>query len=204
MNALVSFRGNSVGSLSSTSLQRQDAMKTMTSNFRARVDGLMRRAKAQATPGVEKSASQEAVDYTASRSEGNQELDRDAFLQLLVMEMQNQDPLEPMDNSEMVSQLAQFSALEQMNTMAEGFTALQGSMDTLTGNMDQLNFISAQSLLGQQVEGISAGGSLISGTVDSVHLNGSIVLLSLGEETMPMTGVISIGEQRVTGSEAGA
>jgi len=40
-------------------------------------------------------------------------LDKDAFLNLLVTQMRNQNPLEPMDNTEFISQMAQFSALEQ-------------------------------------------------------------------------------------------
>ncbi|MEM7516765.1 MAG: flagellar hook capping FlgD N-terminal domain-containing protein [Planctomycetota bacterium] len=44
---------------------------------------------------------------------GGQDLDKDAFMQLLVAQMENQDPLEPTDNTEYVAQLAQFSELEQ-------------------------------------------------------------------------------------------
>ncbi|HYE12799.1 MAG TPA: flagellar hook capping FlgD N-terminal domain-containing protein [Patescibacteria group bacterium] len=40
-------------------------------------------------------------------------LDKDAFLNLLVTQLRNQNPLEPMDNTEFISQMAQFSALEQ-------------------------------------------------------------------------------------------
>ena len=47
------------------------------------------------------------------------ELDKDAFINLLVTQMKYQDPLEPMDNSEMLAQLAQFTALEQMLNVAQ-------------------------------------------------------------------------------------
>lgn len=47
------------------------------------------------------------------------ELDKDAFINLLVTQMKYQDPLEPVDNSEMLAQLAQFSALEQMMNVAQ-------------------------------------------------------------------------------------
>lgn len=43
----------------------------------------------------------------------NDNLDKDAFLNLLVTQLRNQNPLEPMDNTEFISQMAQFSALEQ-------------------------------------------------------------------------------------------
>lgn len=47
----------------------------------------------------------------------NQNLDKEAFLQLLVTQLKNQDPLSPMDNTEFVAQLAQFSSLEQLSNM---------------------------------------------------------------------------------------
>ena len=50
------------------------------------------------------------------RSTGDS-LDKQAFLQLLVAQMQYQDPLEPMDNTEYISQLAQFSALEAISAV---------------------------------------------------------------------------------------
>ena len=46
------------------------------------------------------------------------ELDKDAFLSLLVTQMQYQDPLSPMDNTEYLAQLAQYSSLEQMTNVA--------------------------------------------------------------------------------------
>ena len=53
----------------------------------------------------------------ASKKTGNGSLDKDAFLQLLVTQMQYQDPLNPSDNTEYMSQLAQFSSLEAMNNL---------------------------------------------------------------------------------------
>ena len=75
----------------------------------------------------------------------------DSFYQLLVAEMQNQDPLEPTSNTEFISQMA-------------SFTSLQAQQDNL--DMQQQNY--AKSLVGQVV-GVSDGGSeLITGTVKYV------------------------------------
>lgn len=67
------------------------------------------------------------------------QLGRDEFLQLLVTQLRNQDPLSPMDNTEFVSQLAEFSGLEQMQLVNEqlGLEAqmLQGNANSLTTAM---------------------------------------------------------------------
>lgn len=59
---------------------------------------------------------------TYEKSKTGDTLDKQAFLQLLVKQMQYQDPLEPMDNTEYISQLAQFSALEQMQNVDQTLT----------------------------------------------------------------------------------
>ncbi len=96
-------------------------------------------------------------------SNGN-ELDRDAFLNLLVAEMSNQDPLNPMQDSEFIAQLAQFSALEQMENMNTSTIQSRG-----------------MSLIGQNIVA-SAGdgtGQYIRGTVDSVIYNAGKTYLNI-------------------------
>ena len=73
--------------------------------------------------GIDTSAATDAIKKTTTNS--NNGLDKDAFLQLLVTQMQYQDPLEPTDNTEYMSQLAQFSELESMNNMATSFSNSQ-------------------------------------------------------------------------------
>lgn len=61
------------------------------------------------------SASQSSLSKT---KEAGNDMDKDAFLQLLVAQMKYQDPLQPTSNTEYISQYAQFSQVEQMNNMA--------------------------------------------------------------------------------------
>lgn len=57
-------------------------------------------------------------------------LGKDVFLQLLVTQLQHQDPLDPQDNSEFLAQLAQFSSLESLQTIQGDTTALRGLFET--------------------------------------------------------------------------
>lgn len=61
----------------------------------------------------------------------NDELGKDAFLQLLVTQLKNQDPLEPQDNSSYIAELAQFSALEQMTNVVKNLEDLGNVVDNI-------------------------------------------------------------------------
>ena len=76
------------------------------------------------------------------KAKGNDEMDKDAFLKLLVTQLQNQDPLEPTDNTEFVAQLAQFSSLEGINNLN---TSMDGISRSITGMQD----ISSAGLVGR-------------------------------------------------------
>lgn len=192
MNAYISFRANGLGNLSPSRSDRQAAQAEIAGNLRAKTMGMLR-----AKGYIPK---QDAQDNSGTPNAGS-DLDRDSFLQLLVTQMQNQDPLEPVENTEMVAQLAQFSALEQMTQVSEGVEGLAENINLLNGNVDQLNFISAQGLLGRYVEGVDQDGTVIRGQVDAVHLNGSLVVLTIDGQLLPMSGVAGVGTSPLAGTE---
>jgi flagellar basal-body rod modification protein FlgD len=80
----------------------------------------------------------------ASALGNNQGLDKNAFLKLLVAQMKNQDPLKPMDNTDFVAQLAQFSNLEQV-------MGINTRLDTLTAQGQGLQNTEISGLVGKTV-----------------------------------------------------
>jgi flagellar basal-body rod modification protein FlgD len=58
-----------------------------------------------------------AMTSSGVNGQKSQALGKDAFMQLLITKMQNQDPTQPQDDSALLAQLAQFSSLEQMQQM---------------------------------------------------------------------------------------
>lgn len=208
MNALITFRANAAGNLLASRAERRAAALAVTSNLQSKAAGIARRLASESSAAAKSSATTASTATKAASSTGAKEssvntLDRDAFLQLLVTQMQYQDPLEPVDNSEMIAQLAQFSALEQMTSLNESFEDLSERMEYLVGNVDQLNFISAQGLLGRYVKGINLSGKIVEGWVDSVTLEGSIVVLSIDDDYVPMTGVIGVWSEAPETTAAG-
>jgi flagellar basal-body rod modification protein FlgD len=67
----------------------------------------------------------ENSDSSAAPAIGNSLADKDAFLQLLVAQLKNQDPLNPADGVEFLAQLAQFSQLEQLMGIRNEIQALR-------------------------------------------------------------------------------
>lgn len=94
---------------------------------------------------------------TVNGRKASQELGKDDFLKLLITQLSHQDPTNPMDNTAFIAQMAQFSSLEQMNNMANGFDRMASMMN----NND------AVSTLGKTVD-IEIGNDKITGVVESV------------------------------------
>lgn len=94
-------------------------------------------------------ASSATSTSTSTSTSSSTALNKDAFLQLLVTQMQYQDPLDPQDNSEYLSQLAQFSSLEQMTNVASALTGVS----TLVNNIDTSLLVGQLSnMIGQNVQ----------------------------------------------------
>ncbi|SNR89758.1 flagellar basal-body rod modification protein FlgD [Anaerovirgula multivorans] len=82
------------------------------------------------------------------------DLDKDVFMKLLIAQMQNQDPLNPMDDREFIAQMAQFNALEQMTKMNDN---LEATKVTLSDHFTMMN------------NNMVKSQTFISGTLDKVN-----------------------------------
>ena len=80
------------------------------------------------------------VDPAKTRKVGNNQLDKDAFLKLMLAQMKHQDPTKPMESHEMAAQLAQFTSLEQLNNINMTLESMKNSQAPTAG-YQALNFI---------------------------------------------------------------
>jgi flagellar basal-body rod modification protein FlgD len=85
---------------------------------------------------------------------------KDDFMQLLITQLKNQDPMKPMEDKEFITQLAQFSSLESMDK-------LTGQMEALTGSQ---MLVQAATLIGKQATAKLATGEVVSGTISQVKM----------------------------------
>ena len=94
----------------------------------------------------------DAAAYAASKpteTKANDDLGKDAFLQLLVTQLKNQDPLDPQDNSEYIAELAQFSSLEQMTNVVKNLEDL----GKVVNNIDTSVLVGQlSSMIGKQID----------------------------------------------------
>ena len=109
------------------------------------------------------------------------------YMKLLITQLQNQNPLEPMDNNEMASQLAQFSQLQQLETINSSFAEI---LSTTEHNY-------ANSLIGREISFTSQNDDgtqeITSGIVEEVinNIDGRTVLVT-GNNTIALEDVISV------------
>ncbi len=111
------------------------------------------------------------------------DLDRDAFLKILITQLRYQDPMNPMEDKEFIAQMAQFSSLEQMQQMNKSLNTFLES-----------NFLyQASALIGKEVAIKAGEGEEITGVVQEVSFTdyGPLVILEDGKE-YPMQDIVGI------------
>lgn len=121
-----------------------------------------------------------APTSTATSSTDNSTFgDFQSFLQLLATELQYQDPEDPVDSTEYVSQMAQFTSLNQLQTITNSVDAAQ-----------------AYGLIGKMVAYTTtdSSGSTVSssGTVDSVTISSSVPYLNIGGTKVALSSVTEV------------
>lgn len=119
---------------------------------------------------------------------------KQVFLQLLSTQMQNQNPLDPMDNTEFISQLAQFSSLEQASNLNKSFGAL----------LQLVEFGAAKDLIGQRIvyQDPYSGAPDQTGEVEGLRMEGGQACVVVGGQSIPLAYVTGIDSSPEAASEA--
>ena len=124
----------------------------------------------------------------AGLKESSSSVNSQDFLFLLTQQLQYQDPMNPMDNSEMLAQEAQFATLEQMEALTSSFSQFS-------------NIYQANSLLGQNVE-VTVEGKETKGKVEYVDFSDtSGASVSIGGKMYPLSSVTKVYPNEIPSTE---
>ncbi|MGH8959610.1 MAG: flagellar hook capping FlgD N-terminal domain-containing protein [Jatrophihabitantaceae bacterium] len=111
-------------------------------------------------------------------------LDPQAFLQLLVAQLQYQDPTNPVDTSSFMNQTAMLSQVQTMTSMSSTLTALASAQQAQ----------SATALIGKQITYANSSGVQVHGVVTSASLVAGGATLHVGDTTVPLSGVLEVSD----------
>lgn len=106
------------------------------------------------------------------KTSGDNELGKNQFMELMIAQMENQNPLEPQDNGEFISQLAEFSSLEEMQR-------LSGTVESFATQYQSTQALQASAMVGRTVlvpgsESPMGADGTISGIIELPESTGSL------------------------------
>lgn len=108
------------------------------------------------------------------------------FMKLLVTQLKTQDPTKPLDDKEFIGQMAQFTSLKQMNTMAK----------SLTKFTKEFSFTKAVGLVGKEVSWNDESGRFQKGIVQSVKLKGGDTFLNVNGNELTIADIKEVAEAK--------
>lgn len=116
---------------------------------------------------------------TSTRNTG--ELGKDDFLQLLITQLQHQDPMSPSSDQEFIAQIAQFSSLEQMQNLNQSFSM-------------QTGFAMMGKYVQAEVTDESGNVSYVNGQVSAVRKSGSDVVAIVNDTEVPLDKIFNVSD----------
>lgn len=125
---------------------------------------------------------QGSVGAQSTTSDAYAQLDIDDFMKLLISELQNQDPLDPVKNKDLVEQIGQIRAIQ----------ANQYLTTTLTGVMLGQNLNTAAAMLGRRISGLDDSGKEVQGKVTGVVFQNGAAKLHVGDQVVSLSNVQKI------------
>ncbi|WP_018750918.1 flagellar hook assembly protein FlgD [Paenibacillus sanguinis] len=148
--------------------------------------------------------SQANVEKASKRSN---ELGKDAFLKLMMAQMQNQDPLSPMDNTQMVAQMAQFSSVEQLTNISDQISKMSESLGNTSGLIGKEVTWVSQTKTGNY-DVVTGKPEVIqerdSGIVDSVVVRSGVHYVKVGAKELEISQIEQVSVPVPEETEQGA
>lgn len=140
----------------------------------------------EATSSVLSKYSAEAQSTTATATN---EMNADSFMKLLMAQLTNQNPLEPLDDTQMMTQFTQLNSLQELQQIGASLTQVVGD--------SQASY--AASLLGKLATVYTDDGYMDQGYISGFSLYGGEVYVEINDNTFSLADIISVGEGTTNG-----
>jgi flagellar basal-body rod modification protein FlgD len=132
-------------------------------------------------------------DLAIKKADQNNELDKNAFLRLMVTQLNNQDPLNPQENGDFIAQLAQFSSVEGIDNLNDSFSSLASSMQSSQA-------LQASALVGRSVH-VNSDNSYLAANDDitgkiKLDTSTSNLVLNISNQAGELVEQIEMGNQQ--------
>ncbi|MGO4531389.1 flagellar hook capping FlgD N-terminal domain-containing protein [Paenibacillus sp. 2TAF8] len=124
----------------------------------------------------------------ATTSAATKELGKDQFLKILITQLQNQDPMQPMEDKEFIAQMAQFSSVEQLVNISTQLKTLNQSLGAVSG------------MIGMEISWLSSdktdSGALRQGIVDSIIVRDGVQYAKVGKDEIKLDEIIQVNRAK--------
>ena len=134
------------------------------------------------TSGVGSTSSTGSGQSTDAPKTGFAALDSNTFLKLLIVQLQNQDPTEPVGNDEILQQLTSMQSLQSNLELSEAVKAISSNQQLST----------AATFIGRAIIGTSTGNELVSGIADRAYLKDGAAYVGIGDVEVPLSKVTEV------------
>ncbi|MEK3748406.1 flagellar hook capping FlgD N-terminal domain-containing protein [Paenibacillus sp. FSL E2-8871] len=128
----------------------------------------------------------------STKTTGNSVLGKDQFLKILITQLQNQDPMQPMQDKEFIAQMAQFTSVEQLMNISTQLTSMNQSLGSVSG------------LIGKDITWTDTATNLPkTGNVESIVVSKGIQYAVVGKDRIALTDITQIQNPATTENGSG-
>lgn len=110
---------------------------------------------------------------------------KDQFLKIMITQLQNQDPMQPLEDKEFIAQMAQFTSVEQLMNISGQLTTLNQSLGSVSG------------LIGKEISWIDSSddgtSEILKGIVNSIVIRDGVQYATVGQTAVPVNLILEIG-----------
>jgi flagellar basal-body rod modification protein FlgD len=124
-------------------------------------------------------------NVTAASTKDSTTMGKDQFLKIMITQLQNQDPMQPLEDKEFIAQMAQFTSVEQLMNISGQLTTLNQSLGSVSG------------LIGKEISWIDSSDNstskILKGTVNSIVIRDGVQYATVGATAIPVNLILEIG-----------